>query len=190
MVLIVALDRALAWVPWLVATVAVSLRLLAGLHAGVVATRMQPSEPIPLNPWGGYVAFVVLVLSIGQLERQQVREHVLDMRPYPWTAGRPTIEFGDCIVVTKLSSRDRNPQHGDLIAYGPDASITWVTRVLAAEGQTVHVDPSGPWQVPPGHVLAIDYSWFDSIRLIPLDTIAGRVRAVWWPPEHRSSLDP
>jgi signal peptidase I len=56
------------------------------------------------------------------------------------TSGRPNVEPGDHLVVTKLTARDRNPRPGDLITFElPGTTSILFKRVVATEGQTVEI---------------------------------------------------
>jgi signal peptidase I len=140
-VLIVALDRGLVLVMWLVIGAACLLRGLVAVHAGMAAKHMQSVVAAKIPTVRGYVGFVVLVMGLGHLASAMLRERVLETSVVPSSSGRPNIEAGDHIVVTKLTTRDREARRGDLVTFkAPGDTAVFVKRVVAIEGESVSVD--------------------------------------------------
>lgn len=140
-VLMVALDRGLALAVWVVVVgTAWLLRLLAAIHAGLVAKRMQPVEANEFQTMGWYVGFALVVLGLDQLASEALRNEVLETAAVPASSGRPNIDEGDRIVVTKLTARDREARRGDLITFVvPGDKAIFIKRVVATEGETVSI---------------------------------------------------
>jgi signal peptidase I len=244
-VLIVALDRGLAPAVWLVIGFSWLLRVLAAMHAAFVAKRVRSVEASKFYTLGACMGFAALGVGLGQISSEVVRKHVLERLVVPATSGRPNIDAGDRLVITKLTARDREARRGDLITFVvPGEMAIFVKRVVATEGETVSVaggvvsvdgvafatspcesidglalspeatcliertfegasypiqhrgkGDAAPSLVPAGHVFVLGDNRSEShdsrhFGPVSLDAVTGRVRAIWWPSERRSWLDP
>jgi signal peptidase I len=140
-VLLVALDRGLALAVWTVVGAAWLLRGLAAMHAAFVAKRVRSVEASKFQSLGAIMGFAVLGVSLGQISSEVVRKHVLERVVVPASSGRPNIEAGDRLVITKLTARDREARRGDLITFVvPGDMAIIVKRVVALEGETVSIE--------------------------------------------------
>lgn len=163
-VTIVALDRGLEVAVWLVVGAGWLLRVLAAVHAGVVARRIQSVEPNKLQTLGAYMGFAILAFGLGQIESAVLRKNVLETVVVPAMSGRPNIDAGDRLVITKLTARDREARRGDLITFlVPGEKAIFVKRVVAVEGEAVTVE---------GGVVSVDGVAFGSSACESSDGLA------------------
>ncbi|MFO7564601.1 MAG: signal peptidase I [Enhygromyxa sp.] len=244
-VMIAALDRGLGLAAWSLALGGWLLRLLAVVYALIDRHRRGARiEPSRATTAAGCVAFAVVALGVNHLARTLLYEHVLVSATVPADSGRPQLDAGDRIIVTKLRARDREARRGDLITFPvPGQDAVFVKRVVGLAGETVALTggvvsidgvvfatspceseqgadettcriehmPEGAryrielrdfgrgdfaaTEVPAGHVFVVGdarFASFDSREFgaIPVDSVLGRVRAIWWPLDRASSLDP
>lgn len=137
-VALVAIDRGLVLAVGITVGAAWLLRVLAAIHAVIVAKRREPFEPSAAHTSIGYALFILVVAGFGWWTTQQLRERVLETFQIPAESGLPNIDKGDHIIVTKLTSRDRAAQRGDLITFEvPGQKAIFVKRVVAVGGETV-----------------------------------------------------
>lgn len=140
-VLLVALDRGLEVAVWLAVGAAWTLRVLAAIHAGILARRVRSVEANKFHTLGAYVGFAALVVGFGQIGSEVVRKNVLETVVVPADSGRPNIDGGDRLVITKLTARDREARRGDLVTFVvPGDKAIFVKRVVAVEGESVSVE--------------------------------------------------
>jgi signal peptidase I len=137
--LTVALDRELLLGVWIAVGWGWLLRVLAAIHAGIVAKRVR-SFDAKFHTMHAYAAFVLVVVSAGQVASQVVRKDMLEILTVPSSSGRPNIDAGDHIIITKLTARDNEARRGDLVTFVvPGDMAIIVKRVVATEGETVSV---------------------------------------------------
>ena len=124
----------------------------------------------------------------------------------------PTLEDQDRLIVNKLAYQIHAPQVGDVVMllYPKNPDVTYVKRVIAAEGDTISSvngqiyrngsavpeaftplqyqshDSWGPKIVPEGYYFVMGDHRNDSsdsryFGMVPKKYILGRVQARWWP---------
>ena len=124
----------------------------------------------------------------------------------------PTLENEDRLVVNKLAYRIGEPRRGDIVMlyYPVDPSKSFVKRVIAEEGDTVHIiqgrvyvndiplmddyvredyrgeDDFGPKVIPEGYDFVMGDHRNNSSDsrhwgMVPKRYITGRVQVRWWP---------
>jgi signal peptidase I len=122
----------------------------------------------------------------------------------------PTLQDGEYVLVSKLSYRLGEPQHGDIIVfkYPGEPPQDLIKRIIGLPGDTVQVNGSvvyvngqsltepyiaasplyqGQWQVPEGFLFVLgdnrnDSSDSHSWGLLPMENVIGKAVIIYWPP--------
>lgn len=122
----------------------------------------------------------------------------------------PTLKDGEYVLVSKLSYRLGEPQHGDIIVfkYPGQPSQDLIKRIIGlpgdrviVEGANVYVNEEmlvepyiaaspvyqGRWQVPEGYLFVLgdnrnDSSDSHSWGLLPVENVIGKAILIYWPP--------
>ena len=122
----------------------------------------------------------------------------------------PTLQDGEYVLVSKLSYRLGEPQHGDIIVfkYPGEPQQDLIKRIIGLPGDSVQVSGSvvsvngqplvepyiaaspvyqGSWQVPSGYLFVLgdnrnDSSDSHSWGLLPLENVIGKAILIYWPP--------
>ena len=122
----------------------------------------------------------------------------------------PTLQDGEYVLVSKLSYRLGEPQHGDIIVfkYPGEPPQDLIKRIIGLPGDTVQVNGTvvyvngqsltepyiaasplyqGQWQVPEGFLFVLgdnrnDSSDSHSWGLLPMENVIGKAVIIYWPP--------
>lgn len=122
----------------------------------------------------------------------------------------PTLQDGEYVLVSKLSYRLGDPQHGDIIVfkYPGEPQQDLIKRIVGLPGDSVQVsglvvyvngqaltEPyiaaapiyQGQWQVPEGFLFVLgdnrnDSSDSHSWGLLPIENVIGKAVLIYWPP--------
>jgi signal peptidase I len=122
----------------------------------------------------------------------------------------PTLQDGEYVLVSKLSYRLGEPQHGDIIVfkYPGEPPQDLIKRIIGLPGDSVQVtglmvyvngqaliEPyiaaapgySGQWQVPEGFLFVLGDNRNDSSDshawgLLPIENVIGKAIIIYWPP--------
>ncbi len=122
----------------------------------------------------------------------------------------PTLQDGEYVLVSKLSYRLGEPQHGDIIVfkYPGEPQQDLIKRIVGLPGDSVQVsglivyvngqaltEPyiaaapiyQGQWQVPEGFLFVLgdnrnDSSDSHSWGLLPIENVIGKAVLIYWPP--------
>ena len=122
----------------------------------------------------------------------------------------PTLQDGEYVLVSKLSYRLGEPQHGDIIVfkYPGELQQDLIKRIVGLPGDAVQVsglavyvngealtEPyiaaapiyQGQWQVPDGFLFVLgdnrnDSSDSHSWGLLPIENVIGKAILIYWPP--------
>jgi signal peptidase I len=122
----------------------------------------------------------------------------------------PTLQDGEYVLVSKLSYRLGEAQHGDIIVfkYPGEPQQDLIKRIIGLPGDSVQVSGSvvsvngqplvepyiaaspvyqGNWQVPKGYLFVLgdnrnDSSDSHSWGLLPLENVIGKAILIYWPP--------
>jgi signal peptidase I len=122
----------------------------------------------------------------------------------------PTLQDGEYVLVSKLSYRLGEPQHGDIIVfkYPGQPPQDLIKRIIGLPGDIVQVNSSvvyvngqaltepyiaasplyqGQWQVPDGFLFVLgdnrnDSSDSHSWGLLPKENVIGKAIIIYWPP--------
>ena len=122
----------------------------------------------------------------------------------------PTLQDGEYVLVSKLSYRLGDPQHGDIIVfkYPGQPPQDLIKRIIGLPGDLVQVsgltvsvngqaltEPyiaaspiyQGQWQVPEGFLFVLgdnrnDSSDSHSWGLLPKENVIGKAILIYWPP--------
>ncbi len=122
----------------------------------------------------------------------------------------PTLQDGEYVLVSKLSYKIGEPQHGDIIVfkYPGEPPQDLIKRIIGLPGDSVQVrnmkvivngqalsEPyiaaapayQGEWQVPDGYLFVLgdnrnDSSDSHSWGLLPIENVIGKAVLIYWPP--------
>jgi signal peptidase I len=122
----------------------------------------------------------------------------------------PTLQDGEYVLVSKLSYKLGEPQHGDIIVfkYPGEPPQDLIKRIIGLPGDSVQVISSvvyvngqalsepyiaaapvyqGQWQVPEGFLFVLgdnrnDSSDSHSWGLLPKENVIGKSILIYWPP--------
>lgn len=122
----------------------------------------------------------------------------------------PTLQDGEYVLVSKLSYKIGEPQHGDIIVfkYPGEPPQDLIKRIVGLPGDSVQVrnmnvivngqalsEPyiaaspayQGDWQVPEGYLFVLgdnrnDSSDSHSWGLLPMENVIGKAILIYWPP--------
>lgn len=122
----------------------------------------------------------------------------------------PTLQDGEYVLVSKLSYRLGEPQHGDIIVfkYPGEPPQDLIKRIIGLPGDSVQVmdmkvsvngqplsEPyiaaapayQGQWQVPEGFLFVLgdnrnDSSDSRSWGFLPMENVIGKAILIYWPP--------
>jgi signal peptidase I len=122
----------------------------------------------------------------------------------------PTLQDGEYVLVSKVSYRLGEPQHGDIIVfkYPGEPPQDLIKRIIGLPGDSVQVLGSvvyvngqaltepyinaspmyqGQWLVPEGSLFVLgdnrnDSSDSHSWGLLPIDNVIGKAILIYWPP--------
>ena len=122
----------------------------------------------------------------------------------------PTLQNGEYVLVSKLSYRLGDPQHGDIIVfkYPGQPPQDLIKRIIGLPGDMVQVNGlvvsvngqaltepyiaaspiyQGQWQVPEGFLFVLgdnrnDSSDSHSWGLLPKENVIGKAILIYWPP--------
>ena len=123
----------------------------------------------------------------------------------------PTYEEGDRVVIGKLMYHFQEPERGDVVVFKTgDMTRPFIKRAIGLPGETVEIHDNavyidgealeepylyqtmygeyGPVTVPAGHLFVLgdnrnnsEDSRYESVGMIPIKDIRGRVRLRLWP---------
>jgi len=122
----------------------------------------------------------------------------------------PTLQDGEYVLVSKVTYRLGQPQHGDIIVfkYPGEPPQDLIKRIIGLPGDSVQVNGSnvyvngqplaepyiaaapmyqGQWQVPEGFLFVLgdnrnDSSDSHSWGLLPRENVIGKALLIYWPP--------
>jgi len=122
----------------------------------------------------------------------------------------PTLQDGEYVLVSKVTYRLGQPQHGDIIVfkYPGQPPQDLIKRIIGLPGDSVQVNGSnvyvngqplaepyiaaapmyqGQWQVPEGFLFVLgdnrnDSSDSHSWGLLPRENVIGKALLIYWPP--------
>ena len=123
----------------------------------------------------------------------------------------PTLQDGEYVLVSKVSYRLGEPQHGDIIVFefpGGQPAQDLIKRIIGLPGDVIEVrqkmvyvngqpleEPyiaaapnySGTWQVPEGFLFVLgdnrnDSSDSHSWGMLPIANVIGKAILIYWPP--------
>lgn len=122
----------------------------------------------------------------------------------------PTLQDGEYVLVSKLTYKLGEPQHGDIIVfkYPGEPPQDLIKRIIGLPGDAIEVAGSnvyvngqplvepyiaaspvyqGKWNVPAGFLFVLgdnrnDSSDSHSWGLLPLDNVIGKALLIYWPP--------
>lgn len=122
----------------------------------------------------------------------------------------PTLQDGEYVLVSKITYRLGEPQHGDIIVfkYPGQPPQDLIKRIIGLPGDSVQVTSSvvyvngqaltepyiaaapayqGQWQVPEGFLFVLgdnrnDSSDSHSWGLLPKENVIGKALLIYWPP--------
>lgn len=122
----------------------------------------------------------------------------------------PTLQDGEYVLVSKVTYRLGQPQHGDIIVfkYPGEPPQDLIKRIVGLPGDTVKVSGSvvsvngqplvepyiaaspvyqGEWQVPDGFLFVLGDNRNDSSDshawgLLPKENVIGKALLIYWPP--------
>ena len=122
----------------------------------------------------------------------------------------PTLQDGEYVLVSKLSYRLGEPQHGDIIVFKfpGDPPQDLIKRIVGLPGDVVDITGGtvrvngqiltepyiaaapvyrGHWEVPPGQLFVLgdnrnDSSDSHSWGLLPVENVIGKALLIYWPP--------
>ncbi len=129
----------------------------------------------------------------------------------------PTLQDGEYVLVSKMTYRLGEPQHGDIIVFKfpgepeqdlikrivglPGDTVDVVNGTVSVNGQSL-VEPyiaaapvyQGHWTVPPGHLFVLgdnrnDSSDSHSWGLLPIENVIGKAILIYWPPPEWNLID-
>jgi signal peptidase I len=129
----------------------------------------------------------------------------------------PTLQDGEYVLVSKLTYRLGNPQHGDIIVfkYPGQPPQDLIKRIIGLPGDVVVVSGAnvyvngqalvepyiaaspvyqGEWLVPEGFLFVLgdnrnDSSDSHSWGLLPMDNVIGKAILIYWPPPEWNMID-
>lgn len=129
----------------------------------------------------------------------------------------PTLQDGEYVLVSKLSYRLGEPQHGDIIVFEYPGQIMQdlIKRIIGLPGDTVIISNAsvyvngemlvepyiaasplyqGQWQVPEGYLFVLgdnrnDSSDSHSWGLLPMENVIGKAILIYWPPPEWNMID-
>ncbi len=129
----------------------------------------------------------------------------------------PTLQDGEYVLVSKLSYRLGDPQHGDIIVFKfpgePPQDL--IKRIVGLPGDVVEVNGGqvivngqlllepyiaatplyqGRWEVPKGYLFVLgdnrnDSSDSHSWGLLPMENVVGKALLIYWPPPEWNMID-
>jgi signal peptidase I len=122
----------------------------------------------------------------------------------------PTLQNGEYVLVSKLSYKIGEPQHGDIIVfkYPGEPPQDLIKRIIGLPGDSIQVAGSavyvngqalsepyinaapmyqGQWDVPEGFLFVLgdnrnDSSDSHSWGLLPIENVIGKAVLIYWPP--------
>jgi signal peptidase I len=103
----------------------------------------------PCNRGGAYLRYIALWLVLVLVPSELRTMFVVESFSTTTSSFEPTLRAGDRFVVTKLTSRDRNPQRGDIVVfeYPDDPRERFVKRLIGLPGETVAIYGDGSVEV-------------------------------------------
>lgn len=129
-------------------SVAIGISAQIGLAVDAYRRAKRHVEAYALRPCNrtiAYLTYVGLFLVFVVLPSELRTRYVVETFTTPTNSFAPTLEPRDHFIVTKLVSRDRNPQRGDIVVfeYPDDPREKFVKRLIGLPGETVVIHRDG-----------------------------------------------
>lgn len=129
-------------------SVAIGISAQLGLGADAYRRAKRYGEAYELRPCNrgiAYLRYILLFLLFVVVPSDLRERFVVESFKTPSGSFAPTLDRGEHFMVTKLTSRDRNPQRGDIVVFEhpDDPRAKFVKRLIGLPGETVAIRADG-----------------------------------------------